>query len=65
MGWHHHLTLALLALWFLQLEQGRRGGENPGADGATTAGGVQPAAAAAAAECGPDRRTGEPGVAAE
>jgi len=24
-GWHHHMTLSLLALWFLQLERGRLG----------------------------------------
>jgi SRSO17 transposase len=51
-GWHHHMTLSLLALWFLQMEKGQLGGENPGADGAAVAGGVQPAAASAAAECG-------------
>ena len=27
-GWHHHMTLALLALWFLQTERGRVGGKN-------------------------------------
>jgi SRSO17 transposase len=64
-GWQHHMTLSLLALWFLQLEKGRLGGENPGADGAAVAGGVHPAVAAAAAECGPDRRAGEPGATAE
>jgi SRSO17 transposase len=64
-GWHHHMTLSLLALWFLQLEKGRLGGENPGADGAAAARGVQPAAATAAAECGADRRGGQPGAAAE
>ena len=64
-GWHHHMTLALLALWFLQLERGRLGGKNPGADGAATAGGVHPTAATAAAECGPDRRASEPGATAE
>ena len=26
-GWHHHMTLALLALWFLLLERGRVGGK--------------------------------------
>jgi SRSO17 transposase len=26
-GWHHHMTLSLLALWFLALERGRVGGE--------------------------------------
>jgi SRSO17 transposase len=64
-GWHHHMTLSLLALWFLQLEKGRLGGENPGADGAAAARGVHPAAAAEAAECGRDRRASESGAAAE
>jgi len=27
-GWHHHMTLALLALWFLQTERGRVGEKN-------------------------------------
>lgn len=36
-GWHHHLTLSLLALWFLQLERLRLGGKNPGGDGAAGA----------------------------
>jgi SRSO17 transposase len=31
-GWHHHMTLSLLALWFLALETDRLGGENPGPD---------------------------------
>lgn len=63
-GWHHHMTLSLLALWFLHREKGRLGGENPGADGAATAGGVHPAVATTAAECGPDRRASEPGATA-
>lgn len=29
-GWHHHMTLSLLALWFLQLEKRRIGGKNTG-----------------------------------
>lgn len=29
-GWHHHMTLSLLALWFLILERGRAGKKNPG-----------------------------------
>lgn len=29
-GWHHHMTLSLLALWFLQLERLRLGGKNTG-----------------------------------
>jgi hypothetical protein len=28
-GWHHHMTLTLLALWFLQLERNRLGGKIP------------------------------------
>ena len=63
-GWHHHLTLSLLALWFLQLEKLRLGGKNPGRDGAPGAGGVQRAAPGAAAESGADGRGGESGVAA-
>jgi SRSO17 transposase len=54
-GWHHHMTLSLLALWFLALEKQRLGKKNPGVDGAPTAGSVRPAAAAAAAECAADR----------
>ena len=34
-GWHHHMTLAFLALWFLQMERERVGEKNvPGGDGA-------------------------------
>ncbi len=29
-GWHHHMTLSLLALWFLQLERRRLGKKLPG-----------------------------------
>ena len=48
-GWHHHMTLSLLALWFLLLEKGRLGGKNPGVDGAAVAGGVRPVVAARSA----------------
>jgi len=44
-GWHHHMTLSMLALWFLVLEQRRVGGKNPGHHGAADARGVQPTAA--------------------
>jgi SRSO17 transposase len=38
-GWHHHMTLALLALWFLLREKGRLGGKRlPGRDGPASAG---------------------------
>jgi SRSO17 transposase len=41
-GWHHHMTLSLLALWFLALTRSREGGENPGADGERAARGSEP-----------------------
>jgi SRSO17 transposase len=37
MGWHHHVTLSLLALWFLILEKQELGKKNPGVDGASDA----------------------------
>ena len=63
-GWHHHMTLSLLALWFLQLERLRLGGKNAGGDGAAGAGALHGAAAGAAAECGADRGGGQRCVAA-
>ena len=36
-GWHHHMTLSLLALWFLVRERQRLGEKNPGVDGAADA----------------------------
>ena len=32
-GWHHHMTLSMLALWFLILEKCRIGKKNPGHHG--------------------------------
>jgi SRSO17 transposase len=49
-GWHHHVTLSLLALWFLVLERRRLGKKNAGLDGGAVAAGVQPSAAASGAE---------------
>jgi len=63
-GWHHHLTLALVALWFLTLERRRLGGKNPGADAPAGAAGVQPVAARPAAGTGASRRGGQPRAAA-
>lgn len=37
-GWHHHMTLSLLALWFLNLERVTPGEKNTGGDGAANAG---------------------------
>jgi hypothetical protein len=64
-GWHHHMTLALLALWFLILERSRVGGENPGGDGVAGPGDLHPAAEVAGAEPGADRGGRQPGAVAE
>ena len=55
-GWHHHLTLSLVALWFLQWERLRLGGKNPGGDSGAGAGHLHRATAATAAQRGGDRR---------
>lgn len=36
-GWHHHMTLSLLALWFVILERRRLGEKSTGVDGAADA----------------------------
>jgi SRSO17 transposase len=58
-GWHHHMTLSLLALWFLELERLRLGKKNTGGDGAASAGGVHGVVARASGGAGPDRGSGE------
>jgi SRSO17 transposase len=63
-GWHHHMTLALLALWFVTLQRRRMGKKNPGHNAPAGTGDLQPAAAAAAADGQADRRGGRPRVAA-
>lgn len=63
-GWQHHMTLSLLALWFLQTERLRLGGKNAGADGGTGAGRLHGVAAGAQAEPAADRGEGKPSSAA-
>jgi SRSO17 transposase len=63
-GWHHHMTLSLLALWFLQLEWLRLGGKNPRGDRAPGACGVHGTATGTVSQCGADCRGGDAGVAA-
>jgi SRSO17 transposase len=55
-GWHHHMTLSFLALWFLALERQHVGGENPRGDGVADASDVHGAAPQASADGGRDRR---------
>lgn len=63
-GWHHHITLALLALWFLILERGRMGGKNPGSDCGPDAGDLHRIAPQASPDGAGDRRGGQSGLAA-
>jgi SRSO17 transposase len=63
-GWHHHVALSLLALWFLQRERLRLGGKNAGGDAAAGAGDLCGAAAGAAGQRRADRGGGEPRAAA-
>jgi SRSO17 transposase len=63
-GWHHHITLAFLALWFLILERGRMGGKNPGGDGVADASDLHRIAPPTAADGAGDRRGGQSSLAA-
>jgi SRSO17 transposase len=49
-GWHHHMTLSLLALWFLELEKSQLGEKNAGAHRAPSTGDCVAALTAASAE---------------
>ena len=57
-GWHHHMTLSLVALWYLCLERRRVGGENPGDHGVADAAGVHSVAPAPGPDPGGDRGGG-------
>jgi len=63
-GWHHHRTLSLLALWFLQRERLRLGGKNPGGHGPAGAGDLHRVAPRAESKPRPDRRGRQPSAAA-
>jgi len=63
-GWHHHMTLSLVALWFLCLERRRIGGKNPGRDGAADEADPGPVAPRPAACSGRDRPGGDTRAAA-
>jgi SRSO17 transposase len=55
-GWHHHMTLSLLALWFLVLERQRVGKKNTGHYGPSSTRNLQSTAPAASAHGDKDRR---------
>jgi SRSO17 transposase len=63
-GWHHHMALSLVALWFLCLERRHVGGENPGDHRAADPTSPGPAAPRPAPEPGRDRPRGVAGAAA-
>lgn len=63
-GWHHHMTLSFLALWFLVLEQRRVGKKNPGHHDPAGAADLHEAAAAAATRAGAHRRRNQRSAAA-
>jgi SRSO17 transposase len=63
-GWHHHVTLSLVALWFLCLDRRRVGGENPGGDSASDAADPVPVAPRPASSSRGDRPRGDAGAAA-
>jgi SRSO17 transposase len=43
-GWHHHMTLSIVALWFLVVERKRAGKKNAGHHGGADAGDIRAAA---------------------
>jgi len=58
-GWHHHMTLSLLALWFLSLERLAMGKKDAGGDGAAGAGDLGAAVAASGPQFAADRPRGQ------
>jgi len=59
-GWHHHMTLSLLALWFLILEKRRLGEKTPRTDRAADARNVRSTAPTEPAQPATDRRRSQP-----
>lgn len=58
-GWHHHMTLSLLALWFLCLERLKVGGKKASGDGAADSSHHDSVTALSTPDVGRDRRGGE------
>ena len=59
-GWHHHVTLSLLALWFLARERRRVGEKNPDHDGAADLRGIPLPASTMAPQLRQDRQGRQP-----
>jgi SRSO17 transposase len=62
-GWHHHMTLTLLAMWFLHVEKTRLGKKNPGAHGAANPRAIRAAAETDAAASESHRLSDQPSAA--
>jgi SRSO17 transposase len=58
-GWHHHMTLSLLALWFVCRQRSRLGGEKGSGECQPGTADLQSSVASAAAERGADRVGGQ------
>lgn len=63
-GWHHHMTLCLLALLFVVLEKLQLGKKNTGHHSGSGAGDLQPTAASSSTDVSPNCRGGHQGIAA-
>jgi SRSO17 transposase len=63
-GWHHHMTLSLLALWFLELERQRLGGKNTSGHRTAGARPLHGTTAGTAGQRRANRRGGQPSAAA-
>ena len=63
-GWQHHMTLTMLALWFLQLERLRLGEKKTGSDSAASASDLHGPVARAESERGEDSGSNQPRAAA-
>jgi hypothetical protein len=61
-GWHHHMTLSLLALWFLNLERLVMGKKDTGGDGAAGAGDPDASVTASSPRSAADRPRGQHGA---
>ena len=58
-GWSHHMTLSMLALWFVQIERIRLGKKNTGDDGVASTSDLHGAVAASGVEHGAAGGKGE------
>ena len=61
-GGHHHMTLAMVALWFLSSERRRVGGENPGGDALAVASDIHAVPALPGSARRGNRRRGHAGA---